>query len=484
MANATVEKARGVRTTHPQYDKYAPKWQKCRDAATGESAVHAQGQIYLPKLAEENDKDFKARLDRTPFFNATWRTISGLRGMLFKNEPDTTIPAGIAGYLEDVDLAGSAMQTFAQEVVQEALTVGRVGVLVDYPQAATDEGVTVAEAARLGMRPSLQRYPAETITNWKVDRIGSASVLSLVVLTEQAAIEGKDEYCHDTETRYRVLDLGESEDEGTLRYRQRVFRINKAGEDEQVGPDVVPLLNGQPLNFIPFEIMGVDCVGPKVEEPPLMDLVDMNFHHYRVSADYEHGCHFSGLPTLFISGFIPGEDSPKIYIGGPGANCLPDTQSKAYFVETQGDFTALRTNLEDKKLQMAVLGARMLEQSKRAAEAADTVAQHRKGEESLLSAMSATLTLGLERALTWFAAWAGVSGKIEYKLNDDFAPVSMSAQDLTAIVAAWQAGAISREVLFDRLQEAEVIEQEVTYEEEQARIASAAPQFAPAPITP
>jgi len=29
----------------------------------------------------------------------------------------------------------------------------------------------------------------------------------------------------------------------------------------------------------------------------------MNLHHYQVSRDYEHGCHFSGLPTLFISGY-------------------------------------------------------------------------------------------------------------------------------------------------------------------------------------
>ena len=482
MAESTLAKAKGVRTTHAEFDAFLPRWKKCRDAAAGEMAIHKGADNYLPKLGEEQPKDYAARLARTPFFNATWRTISGLRGMLFKNEPAADLPAGIEAYLEDIDMAGTPLPAFAQDIVAESLTVGRVGVLVDHPTAALDEGVTVAQAAARGLRPSLQKYPAETIINWKTDRIGNAVVLSLVVLTESQALEGVDEYSHESEPVYRVLDLGGIE--GELRYRQRLYRIDKEGKDEQVGEDVYPLVNGKFLDYIPFLFIGVDCVGPKVEEPPLMDLVEMNLHHYQVSADYEHGCHFSGLPTLFISGYIPDVNSPKIYIGGPTANALPDAQAKAYYVETTSDFTALRTNLEDKKAAMAVLGARMLETQKARVETAETVAQHRKGEESLLAAMSVTLSQALGHALTWFAAWAGIPNTLcEYKLNDDFAPVTMTAQELTALVAAWQAGAISHEVLFDRLQDAEVIEQDVTYEQEQERISSSPPVLAQGSIS-
>lgn len=476
---------KGVRTQHPQYIAMAPRWKRARDASQGEAAVHAAGEDYLPKLAEEDAKDYIKRRDRTPFFNATWRTIVGLRGMLFRKDPEVEAPAGAKGYFDDVNMAGSPLRSFAQGVVCEALQIGRVGVLVDHPQQPAADGVTVAQAQRLGLRPTLQRYPAESIINWKTERIGNSTVLSMVVLAEDTAIDGVDEYAHTTEMRYRVLDLALGDGGGRI-YRQRVFRIDAKGGDVLL-TETVPLMNGSPLPFIPLAIIGVNSVGPDVEEPPLIDLIDMNLHHYSVSADYEHGCHFSGLPTLFISGYSPDVTSPgggKIYIGGPTANCLPAPESKAYFVEIAGEFNALHTNLEDKKAQMAVLGARMLEVQRRGVESAETAAQHRKGEESQLSAMASTVSLAITRALDWFCDWAGASGDVRFELCREFLPVAMDAQELTALVGAWQSGAISGETLFDNLKRGEIIESDATYEEEQAKIANEGPKMGAAPIAP
>jgi hypothetical protein len=486
---STSDTNKGVRTHHPAYDAMVGKWKKCRDAAAGEAAIHAAGETYLPKLAEEEGKAYAARLARTPFFNATWRTIAGLRGMMFRKPETIEAPAGPKGYFDDVNMAGDPLTTFAQKIVADGLTVGRVGVLVDHPQAPAADGVTVAQAAAAGLRPTLQMYPAESIINWRVTRIGNASVLSQAVLVEQVEVTGGDEFAHVTETRYRVLDLAAGIVGGRagVWYRQRVYRIDSNGKDEKVGGDVFPLMDSKPMPFIPFAIIGVDCVGPEIDEPPLIDLVDMNLHHYTVSADYEHGCHFSGLPTLFISGYspavaTPGESASKIYIGGPSANCLPQSDAKAYFVETSGTFEALRLNLEDKKTQMAVLGARMLEAQKAKVETAETVAQHRKGEESLLASMAQTISLGMTRALGWFAQWAGADASaVKYEICRDFAPTGMTAQELTALVGAWQAGAISDQVLFDNLQAREVIEPDVTFEEEQARIGAQPPKMA-APV--
>jgi hypothetical protein len=457
---------KGVQTLHPTYEAAAAKWRRCRDLSTGEAAIHAGGTLYLAKLAEETDADYKKRLARSPVFNAFWRTISGLRGMLFRKPAQIDAPAGLDAYLDDVDMAGSPLQTFAQKVVEESLTVGRVAILADYPQQA-GEGVTVAMAQSMGLRPSLQIYQAETLINWRVDRIGNASVLALAVLTEQARVT-TDEYSHDSEARYRVLDLFNGV------YRQRVYRINDKGDDEQVGEDVFPLMQGQPMRFIPLSIVGVDSIGTEIEEPPLNDLVDMNLHHYAVGSDYEHGCHFSGLPSLFISGHRPDQEN-KIYIGGPTANCLPDPSARAYFVEIASNFEALRLNLEDKKSQMAVLGARMLEVQRAGVESAEVSATHRKGEESQLAAMAQTVSQGISLALTWLAAWAGASGEVEYELNRDFVPVRMGPQELTALVTAWQTGAVSGQTLFDNLQRGEIIKPGIEYEEEQARIGESAP---------
>lgn len=475
----TTAKPKGVRTTHPEYDAMVDRWRRCRDAASGQDAVHAGGTLYLPALAEEKAVDYAARVKRTSFFNATWRTISGMRGMLFRKDPTLEAPESIAALTSDINMAGTPLDTFAQRVVAEALTVGRVGLLADHPPAAESGARTVAEAQRAGLRPSLQLYTAESVINWKTARIGNATVLSMVVLREDVSVPG-DEFSHASEPRYRVLDL-----DAVGVYRQRVFRVNDKGDDEQVGGDIYPTMRGAPLREIPFTFIACETLEPTAEAPPLIDLVDLNLAHYMVTADYEHGCHFSGLPTLFVSGYAPpGDGTGVIYIGGPTANCLPDPQARAEIVQVNGDFAALRANLDDKQAQMAILGARMLEAQKIAAEAAETVGQHRKGEESLLAATGKTIGMGLTRALTWFARWAGVDAEVSYRLCTDFMPEGLSAQELTAMVGAWQAGmpGYSDQGVFAMLQRRGAVAPDATFDEEQARIEDRGPRIvAPTP---
>ena len=157
------------------------------------------------------------------------------------------------------------------------------------------------------------------------------------------------------------------------------------------------------------------------------------------------------------------------------ANVLPQPDSKAYFVEVQSEFNALRTNLLDKQQAMAVLGARMLESQKAGVESGDAIARRQTGEESLLSCMSQTISMGVTVALKWLAAWESADGDVKVELNRDFLPASMDAQTLTAMVSTWQSGGISYETLFHNLKAGEIIEEGVTMEQEQGRISEAAP---------
>jgi len=469
-------KPSGVRTQHPQYQAMVERWKRCEDAAEGEHAIHKAGTKYLPKLAEETDTDYQARLKRTPFFNAVWRTISGLKGMLFRKSPQRTVPPGIEPFMADVDMEGTPLDLFAQDIAEELLTLGRVGILIDRPPMPLNEdgtALTVAQAEKLGLRPMMQSYDADEVINWKEERINNAMQLTLVVLCEDSSV-GDDQFGHSTEERYRVLDLLNG------MYRQRVFRIDDKGNDEQVGDDIFPLMNNQPMAYIPFVFIGVDDVGTEVESPPLLDLVDMNLHHYQVSADYEHGCHFSGLPTLFISGYRAEDTSPKIYIGGASANCLPLPESKAYFVETSGNFTALRENLNEKKAEMAVLGARMLEQQQRAVQSADTIKQRAAGENSQLAGMAVVESMGITWALKVMADWSGATGEVKYEIIPDFGDTVMTAQEITARVAGWQMGApgFSSQELHAQLGKGGVLATDATFDEEQARIGEVSP---PAP---
>jgi hypothetical protein len=143
--------SKGVATHHPGFDKYAPKWKRCRDVSDGQDAVHAAGTLYLPKLKGESDgtggkddNDYAARVKRSNFFNGTWRTLAILNGMLFRKPPTQDVPAGIEPYLADVDMAGASIETFARCLALEVLEVGRVGIMVDHPpQQVDDDGKVV-----------------------------------------------------------------------------------------------------------------------------------------------------------------------------------------------------------------------------------------------------------------------------------------------------------------------------------------------------
>lgn len=462
-----------LRNRHRDYLAMQDRWELCEDLFEGEHKMHEEGEKYLPRLQDEDDKAYQLRLRMTPVLGAFPRTVLGLRGMMFRKPMAVEVPPAIADMLEDIDLAGTTLQGLAQEVVEDALVVGRVGLLVDYPQ--TIPNATKADAAALNYRPMIVKYDAEAIYNWRTERINGATVLSQVRLEESEEVQDpEDEFKVKSEKRYRVLDLVEG------KYRQRLYKISTNGfeAEEILIEEFFPQMNGKAMTFIPFIVIGVDCRGIDVEAPPLIDLATTMLHHYMQATSYERGCFFSGLPTLFISG-INNENqdgSPvEISIGGNLANILPRADSKAYYVEVAGEFNALRTNLEDKKKEMAVLGARMLESQKAGVESADAIARRMSGEESLLSIMAQTVSMGLTQALQWFCEWAGANGEATVDLNRDFLPGGLTSQDMTAMIGAWQQGAVSAETLFDNLKAGEIIADDVTFEEEQERIAGATP---------
>lgn len=463
-----------VNSQHAQYEKMLPRWKRCRDVAEGQDAVHAAGATYLPRLKDQTNEDYDAYVARASFYNATWRTLSGLVGMMFRQPPIVEVPAPIAPMLEDVTLDGIPLQAFVQTVAEEALMQGRVGVLVDCPPLAATKGAvaTQADAIAQNIRPTLQLYRAETILNWRQQRINNRQMLTLIVLQESEDVP-TDEYASKAEERFRELSLVPLVEGGEPAvYRVRMFK-RENDKDIQVGEDVYPKLGGSWMTFIPFLFISTDDLTPDVDVPPLIDLVNTNLSHYRVTADYEHGCHFTALPTAVVSGYKSEKEGEKLYIGSSAAWVFPNADASANYLEFTGQgLSALVDNLKGKEQHMAILGARMLEPQKKAAETSDSASIHRKGEESMLSATAQTLSMGITRALTWFCEWAGSAETPIFELNRDFYPMPMDSGTLMGLVSAWQQGAISDQTLFENLQQGEVIAPDVVLEDHQAQIAN------------
>jgi hypothetical protein len=289
-------------------------------------------------------------------------------------------------------------------------------------------------------------------------------MLSMVVLKESAQIQ-LDEFESQSVTRYRVLDLSD------IGYRQRVFEEDKHGNIQQVGDDIYPLANGKTMSFIPFEFIGVRDNSPCVDKPPLLDLVDVNLSHYCTSADLEHGRHFTGLPTPVVCG-VQLESGQSLSIGSAKAWVFPDPQASATFLEFTGQgLGELREAMREKESMMATLGARMLAPEAKGIESAQTASIHRAGENSVLASISQSISISLTHVLEWLRDWSNITGDVIVELNRDFVPPTMTAQDLTALVTAWQSGAISHNALFEQLKQNDIIAADKTFEDEQELIA-------------
>jgi len=115
--------------------------------------------------------------------------------------------------------------------------------------------------------------------------------------------------------------------------------------------------------------------------------------------------------------------------------------------------------MQDKEDRMASLGARMIKDSSRVQEKAETARLRARGETSLVMDALQTVESGVARLVTWAAEWLGIqNSEVVIKLNKDFVDAKMDANMLMAVVKAWQTGAVSRDTMHSNLQQGEVMD--------------------------
>ena len=427
-----------VETTAPAYEEMAPSWQKCRDAYEGQEAIIARGADYVTPLDTQTPTEYVNYLRRGLFFNATARTVQGMVGASFRRPP--SIEAGAADdLLSDATLTDLPFDSVAKMAMREVLTVGRYGLLCDYSDEEN--------------RPYLVPYLAENIINWRVERIGGRSVVTMVALAESGHVaDPNDPFKLEDQHRIRVLAL----EDGIYSVRVYVKVTESTGGNREryvLVEELYPTISGANLEYIPFICINSNTVGLDVDRPPLLDLVDVNLHHWRLSCDYNHGLHYTGLPTPVAAGFPKSNEGYRI---GPGAAWWSeDKDAKASFLEFKGEgLGAMRDALSEDEAKMAALGGRLLEKPKHAAEAAAAIRLRTAGDQATLAGITESLDRGLTQALGLLNAWLGVYPEgVEVILNKDFFGEQMDAAQALKLMQIAQQGYMSVDnlmFLYDR----------------------------------
>jgi len=318
--------------------------------------------------------------------------------------------------------------------------------LIDY--SIVEEGATRQDAK--GARPYWISYKAEDILDWEYKE----GVLVYLLIRE--AISKKDEFYASTKevTRYRALKLEDNV------YTQQVYIHNDTDGEVAVGDEITPKMNNATMDFIPFVIHQPDF-DSHVNKPPLLDLVNTNLAHYRVSADYYHGLHYVALPTPYITGIDPDDQDAPSSIGPQKMWLIGNEQAAVGLLEFTGaGLEAIKFALDDLKDEMALLGARMLltETSEKTATAAKIKSI---SETSDLSAFVSVLNTQFNWMVDITIQWASMSGESSVTISRNFIPPELDAQMLLALVKSWQDGAYDYETLVTNLQRGEIMDPNV-----------------------
>ena len=422
---------------HSSYKTALPLWTAVVDVCAGEARVKSKKEVYLPKpnpddLSESNKKRYEQYLKRAVFYNVTRRTLTGLIGAATKDEPELDLPSQLAYMASDINGQGVGIAQQAHSVLSAVVQKGRHGLLVDYPQV---EQVSVADAERMAIRPTIIEYDAENIVNWRCERIGGAVMLTLVVLAEMREKTDPDGFGASSEVIYRVLRLVAGA------YQQEVWTKIDKGDWIMESASTPRQANGSTWNVIPFTFVGSVNNDPDIDPSPLYDLASLNLAHYRNSADYEDSVFFTGQVQPWIAGLSEEWrdhlESEGIYIGSRSPILLPDGGSFGFAQAAPN--TLCGEAMDKKEAQMAALGARLLE-SGGAVKTATEAQGEMESEYSVLSMCAMNVNKAYEKCLEWAGMFVSVSGQAVFKLATDYVESKLDPQMIAALVQLWQTG--------------------------------------------
>lgn len=508
-------------TTHKDYDKYLPDWKKCRDAIAGAKAVKDRGMVYLPPLSDaQKPAEYDKYLKGATWYGATGATLDMYTGMIMRKPPAISMNGEQVSEEDQVFFAtvttdGQSFDWMTLSTLNEVFTTNRVGILEDFTVAAAldEDGTPIQTMSQLEYEQQDKKslssiYLAESIINWRTDRINGIETPVLWVLKEDTEVANPDNPFDVIEgSQYRVLHLqpiyadipmeaDESEDEYKnrneasqvagdspvieWRYRQilitpileavtslNVQKKKRDGGDWKVESIVYPMNDNKYMPRIPFYCISQNGVETEVRVPILQDMVEMNMGHYRNSADHEHELHMVSIKTAIFPGWDEDEyGSPML-----GQALASPPGEKPFILEANG-VSKLLESMKAKEERMAALGAQMLANQGRYVQSAKTAEIATAGESSIIAQVSTNISRALSEVLTFKKLWTnpGEEAEVDVSLNTDFYEERVTSEELSAWTKAVQAGQISSQVFFYNLQRLEAYPRDWTYDEEKEAI--------------
>ena len=460
-----------VSNQHLLFQEHLKDCVKMRTVFEGDKAIKANAKTYVPKNTGVSDSDYNAIIQRSVFENFTEATAKGISGLIFAKEPTISLPASLELLKDNIDMDDNTIVDLSQNIVNELMEVGRCGLLIDVPNIDTT-GMTKPQTDALNIRAFTKLYKSETIINWRYESINSVNKLTLLVLHEVYE-DWTDRFTSTLKNRYRVYSLIDN-----VCYVEVYEQNDKVFENTMEMKLVI--VKGSTLNYIPFIPLTYKDISIIPVKPPLMDIANINLNYYGVAVERRNVIHFVGNPFFMGKGINTRDDKGNaltITLGSSIAQIFQEVNADMKIVETQGTGLAFNESyLNDCKVTMAALGARLLVDDAKAQISENTMQMKTAGYRATIMQIANTASRGITQALKIIAEWENQnSNDVGIELNTDYNLSEMDAQTITALVTAWQTGAIRKEDMFLKFQKGEIVESGISFEDYNSNLEIASP---------
>lgn len=439
MTNITVN------TRSPEVEAMAVHWPIIKALMGGTAAMRRAAEAYLPQQPREDDEDYRYRLKTATLFPAFSRTVGVMSGKPFSKQvvlSDDT-PARIRELAENIDGEGRSLHVFAADLMQEAISAGFGGILVDYTKTE-GQARTQADEKAMGARPYWVHVKHEQILGWRTAKV--AGITTLVQLRIAEVHEEADgEFGVKCVNRVRVLEPG-----SWRLYEQKTGGYTLIEEGTTT------------LKVIPFVPIYGRRLGFMIGHPPLLDLANLNVKHWQHQSTQDNSADFARRRLL-------------VFIGLDETNDLTASTSQAIKLPAGGDakiiqgsaesVTVGRAELDALEDQMIQTGAELLtkEPGDRSATEAANDAEANKSE---LQRIVETFEDSLDLALQYTAMWLGLPDGGNVSLYKDFLSMSMSEASAQMVLAMQQSGLITKRTAILEQQRRGVLSPDLVPEDE------------------
>lgn len=462
-----------IEVRHPEYEEFAHSWEVMHDTFEGEDEVKEKGEAYLPmksgikaltdiQLRDQLYNNYKARAE---FPELVAPTVRGCVGLIHDKETVIELPASMEYLREKATKDGLSLDGLHQKITTNLMKSGRFGLLPG-----------VSKAGRF----HIATYSALSIINWdeaeEEEGQQRENSTSYLVLDESGEVRNPATNKWEEQTKYLECFIGET-GAFTTRTWTKKKDIGPAEDKWDIGEETIATRsgNGGALDFIPFVFIDTNDLTACPDDVPLYGLARLALQVYRLDADYKTTLHMTSEPTPWCSG-VSADDAPKA-IGSASLWVFSNENAQAGYLEFSGAGATAQENAIQNTLKRAVIfGAQVLQNEQPANESGYAKALRMNHQVSTIKGIAKTSAAGLERALRYIAIWGGADPEqVKVTPNMDFIDRTLGPQEITALVAAWQANAFSKQTLFENLQRGEIVDHERSFEDEEAMIEEEGP---------